>query len=156
MKLNGALSLKGVFNIKHFRGGRLLDEMVVNNTITNAGIAGVAGLINAVGTSTYTYMALGSSATAAVVADTALAAEITSGSLDRIAATATRVTTTVTNDTDQLVKTWSSTATQAVQEVGVFDTSTESAGTMISRATFTAKNLVSGDTLQVTHKIVVS
>jgi hypothetical protein len=37
----------------------------------------------------------------------------------------------------------------------VFDTPT-SGGNMISRATFSVKNLASGDTLQVTHKIVVA
>lgn len=155
MKLQ-ALTLKGIYTFKHYREGRLIDEFVVNNTITNAGKAAVAGLINGVGSTTYTFMAIGSSATVAGATDTALAAEITSPSLDRIAATASRATTTVTNDTDQLVHTFSSTATQTVQEVGIFDTATSSAGTMISRATFAAKNLTSGDTLQVTHKIVVS
>lgn len=155
-KFHGAVTLKGIFTIKHFRLGKLLNEMVVNNTITNAGKAAVAGLMNGVGSTTYQWVAIGSSATAAAAADTALATEITSPSLGKASATASRVTTTVTNDTDQLVHTFSSTATQSVQEVGIFDTSTASSGTMISRATFAAKNLASGDTLQVTHKIAVA
>lgn len=156
MKLNGSqpLNLKGVFTIKHLRGDNVIDEMVIDNTITNSGKATVAGLLNAINSSTFRYMALDSSGTAAAAANTALASEITSPSLDRALATTSRVTGTVTNDTDQLLHTFSSTATQTVRGVGIF--STASGGIMISRATFTAKALESGDTLQVTHKITVS
>lgn len=128
------------------------------NTITSAGKAGVALVISGQhsNANTYKFIGLGSSATAAVVGDTALAGEITSPSLKRVSATASRVTTNVSNDSSRLVHTFSSTATQAVKEVGVFNSATVSGSTMVSRKTITTKNLVSGDTLQVTHTIIVA
>lgn len=148
-------NLKGKFFFVHRdKEGNIKDEFAVDNTITNTGKAAISNLIQGNRTAYFTRIAIGSSSTAAAAANTALAAEITSPSLARVASTASRVTTTVTNDTAQLVHTFTSTATQAVQEVGVFDSA--SGGTMISRTTFTAKNLTSGDTLQITHKIVTS
>jgi hypothetical protein len=156
MILKGAqplLTLKGIFNVRHMRGNKCLSNEDVSNTITTAGFAEVAGLINEVTSIGFKWLAIGSSATAASNANTALAGEITSPSLSRVSATTSRVTTSETNDTAQSVNTYSSTATQAVQEVGLFDSS--SSGVMLSRATFSAKNLVSGDTLQITHKVQV-
>jgi hypothetical protein len=148
--------MKGRFYFVHKdKDGNIKDAFTVDNTITNAGKAAVANLIQGGRTATFKRIELGSSATAALAANTTLAAAITSPSLKRVLSTASIVTTTVTDDTSQLVHTFTSTATQAVKEVGVFDTPT-SGGTMISRTTFTAKNLTSGDTLQVTHKIITS
>lgn len=150
------VTLKGVFEIEHRDArGNVLDRFTIDNTITSAGKAVVAALISNQAGARFTRMALGSSATAAVVGNTTLASEITSPSLKRVSATASRTTTTVTNDTSQLLHTFTSTATQTVQEVGIFDTPT-SGGTMLSRVTFSAKNLTSGDTLQVTHKVIVA
>lgn len=154
MKIN-SVTLKGTYDFIHRdKTGRIIDQFSVDNTITSAAKAALALLIQGNATTKYTRIAIGSSATAAVVGNTTLAAEITSPSLARALSTATRVTTTVTNDTSNLVHTYSSTATQTVQEAGVFDSA--SGGTLLSRVTFTAKNLSSGDTLQVTHKCKVA
>lgn len=155
MKLNGAMKLKGIFTIKHFdRDGQLLSEDTISNTVTSTGKAEIAGLINEATSGGFKWLALDSSSTATTAGFTALASEVTSDSLARAAATCTRVTTTVANDTAQAVHTWSCTATQTVQSAGLFDSS--SSGVMASRATFAAKNLVSGDTLQITHKLAVA
>lgn len=149
-------NLRGVFLLEHRDvEGALKSSYLIDNTITTVGKQEVVSFLRGNRTAAFKYLAIGSSSTAAVVGNTALAAEITSPSLKRIAGTSTAATTNVSNDTSQLVHTWSSTATQSVREIGVFDTGT-SGGTLISRATFTVKNLVSGDTLQATHKIVVS
>lgn len=153
MKLQGNIILKGKFCIRHIRDGEILGEEEINNTVTATGKAEVAGLINEVTSIGFKWLAIGSSSTAATSANTVLAAEITSPSLKRVASTCTRVTTDDTNDTAQLVHTWTSTATQTVQEAGIFDSS--SGGVMLARQTFTARNLAANDTLQVTYKVDV-
>jgi len=120
--------------------------------ITNAGMAEVAGLI---GTDTqgdvtaFDYIAIGTGTTAPSATQTALVSE-----QQRAAATGTRVTTSVTNDTLQLVKdAFSFSGSYAITEVGVFNSS--SGGTMLSRSTFNAVNVTANDTLKVTVKIQV-
>ncbi len=157
--VDGATKLRGVYTLEHRDAkGNLKSYERIFNTITDAGRAGVALLVQGQGNPAegFKFIGLGSSSTAAVVGDTTLASEITSPSLLRITSTASRTTTSVANDTSNLVHTFSSTATQAVQEVGVFNSATVSGSTIVSRKTFAAKNLVSGDTLQVTHTIQVT
>ena len=104
----------------------------------------------------FTYLANGSDSTAASTAQTALIAENgnTYGA-GRASATVTRTTTTFTNDTLQLSKTWSITGNVTVNEVGVFNNS--STGTMLARqVTSSTKNLVNGDAFQVIYKIIIS
>ena len=123
------------------------------NGLTNVGFAEVAGLITLdVGGTAFDYIAIGTGTTAFDPTQTALANEI-----KRKAGTGTRVTTTVTNDTHQLVTTFSSadglTGTSAVTESAEFNAST--GGTMLNRQTFSALNINwdAGDTLQVTWKV---
>ena len=121
-------------------------------TITNAGMAEVAGLIGTDTTGSCTafdYIAIGTGTTAPAATDTALGTE-----QQRAAATGTQVTTTVTNDTLQLVKdAFSFSGDYAITEAGVFNDA--SAGTMLSRTTFSAVNVTADDTLKVTIKIQV-
>ena len=124
---------------------------IPDDLITNVGKAQGAGLLNGVVTSPFTYLAIGIGTAAPAVTDTALASEISTGGGARAAATCTRVTTTVTNDTAQLYKEWTFTASFAVTECGAFDAA--SAGNMLFRQTFTAKNVESGDKFQLTAKI---
>lgn len=150
------VTLKGWYEIEHRDScGNLKEKFSVDNTITTVGKQKVVLYIQGSGTAPFKRIALDSSSTAAAAANTTLAVEITSPSLKRANATVSQATTNVASDTSQLVHTFSSTATQAVYGVGVFDTPT-SGGNLISRATFAVKNLTSGDTLQVTHKIVVA
>lgn len=128
------------------------------NGITDAGRAAVAGLINGVGSvPAFLSIGQGTGTTAFSVSQTALVTGVTAGGAGDsgvhaiAAATASLVTTTVTNDTSQLVGTVSETATIAVAESGVFNATTN--GTMLARQTFTAVNVISGDSLQFTWKI---
>lgn len=145
------LSGNGVFEIEHIRAGQIIDRRKVWNLITDAGKAGVAGLINGVITDFFDYIAIGTGTTAAAAGDTTLQTEITTGGGARALATLTRVTTTVTNDTAQFVLTFAFTATFAVTEAGVLSAS--AAGTLLCRQVFSAVNVVSGDSLQVTYKV---
>jgi hypothetical protein len=124
------------------------------NLITTAGKAGVASRINGDGSeAAFTYLAVGTGTTAADAADTTLETEIVDSGMERAAATASRVTTDVTNDTAQLVKTWTVTGTKAVTECGALNAA--STGTLLGRQVFSAINVVSGDTLAVTYKFDV-
>jgi len=125
------------------------------NGITYAGFAEIAGLmLTDVGGTPFDYVAIGTGTTAFDPSQTALASE-----LIRKAGTGTRVTTTVTNDTAQLVAVFSSgdglSGTSSITESGVFNAST--GGVMLCRQVFTAVNVNwdAGDTLQITWKIQV-
>lgn len=124
------------------------------NLITNTGMAGVASRINGSGAeASFTYIAIGTGTTSAVVGDTTLGTEITTGGGARASATASRVTTDVTDDTARLVLTYNFTSTFAVTEAGALNAA--SVGVLLNRQVFTAVNVVNGDSLQVTIDIDV-
>lgn len=128
------------------------------NLITNAGKAAVASRINGSGSeAVFASIGQGTGTTAAAAGDTALQTEVTasggaaSGVHVVAAATASRTTTTVTNDTATFVGTVSITGTIAVTESGVFNATTN--GTLLARQVFSAINVVNGDSLQYTWNI---
>lgn len=135
-------------------GNEKWDTGWINNGITNAGFAELANLAGNVSTpASFTYLATGSGSTAFAVSQTALVTENSTNGLERAAATVTRQTTTVSNDTLQLVKTFTATgAGGTVEEVGVFNAA--SSGTMLGRATTGTYTLSATDTLVVTYKVV--
>lgn len=123
----------------------------ISNGITNAGKAQMALLAGDATATPFTYLAVGTSNTAFAASQTALQAEITDTGLARAAGTVSRVTTTETNDTFQVTKTWTATGTKTVEEIGVFNDS--SAGTMLGRALTTSKALTNTDQLIGTYKV---
>ena len=135
--------------------GRWTDQLVFNNLVVNAGLAGMASRCNGSGgEAAFTYLAVGTGTTAPAAGNTALETEITDSGLARASATVSRVTTSVSNDTAQLDKTWNVTGTKAVTEAGAFNAA--SSGTMLGRQTFSAVNVANGDTLQVIYKFQMS
>ena len=147
-------TIGGYFKLRHYNAdGLLLEEETVKNTVTDMGKDEVAGLINGTRTGAFTYLAIGTSGTAASSANTGLLTEL-AGGMARVSATCTQVTTDVTNDTARLVHTFSATASYTIQEAGIFDTAT-SGGRILARGTFTGKAMSSGDTLTVTYDIDV-
>lgn len=99
------------------------------------------------------WVATGTSDTAFAVTDTTLGTEITDSGLQRVAVTATRVTTNVANDTTQFVKTFTITGTYTIKEVGIFNAS--STGDMGGRTVLTVpKDVVSGSSYTLTHKTI--
>lgn len=127
--------------------GVLKQSTFIPNTITDVGKAAVAGLINGVVTDFFDYMAIGITTPGA----TALGSEIVTNGGERVATSNSRVTTTVTNDTAQFIGTWTFTGGFAITEAGVF--SAAAAGTMLASQTFSAVNVVSGDSLTITWKV---
>ncbi len=150
LRIRGELEL-----VVRDKEGNIKDVRRLKNLVVNAGKAAVAGLINGIVTTPFTYIAIGTGTTAPAATDTALGNEV-----KRKSATTSRVTTTVTNDTAQLVVTFSSadtlSGTQAITESGVFDSAT--GGTMLCRQTFSALNINwdAGDTLQIIWNIRVT
>ena len=131
--------------------GKVKDHRKLHNLITNVGHAGANGRMSNQGSySPFIYLAIGTGTTAAAATDTALQTEISTGGGARASGTATQVTTTVTNDTTQLVHTWTFTSSFAVTEEGILDAA--STGNLLAHQVFAAVNVVSGDSLQVTHK----
>jgi len=151
-----SVNLVGEYTIELFdKNGKLKDREVKKNLITNVGFAQLALLAGDATAVPFTYLAIGTGTTAAAVTDTTLVTECTTDNLGRAAATVTRTTTTVTNDTLQLAKTftYSGSTLVAIKEYGVFNDS--SVGTMLSRTVgANAKNLEeSGETLVLTYKL---
>lgn len=134
--------------------GKIKDRRLISNTITYAGLAEVAGLLNGATSGPFDYIAVGTGTTGASTSDTTLETEITDSGLARAQGTASRITTAQTNDTAQVTKTFSVTGTKAVTEAGLLDAA--SSGVLLARQTFSAINVVSGDSLQMTWKIQVS
>src|SRR5690242_11346192 len=117
--------------------GRIKESREIRNLVVNAGKAGMASRINGAGSeAAFTFIAIGTGTTAAAATDKTLVTEITTGGGARAAATASRVTTSVTNDTAQDVVTFSFTSSFAVTESGVLNAS--SAGTLLARQVFSA------------------
>lgn len=151
--MNESLSIEGRFEVVLKRDGKVIESRLVKNIITNAGKSEIANLAGNVSSPVaFTYLALGIGTAAADATDTVLGSEITNTGLGRSAATVSRVTTTVANDTLQLVKEWTATGAKAVTEVGAFNNA--STGTMLGRQVFSAINTANGDTLEVTYKFI--
>ncbi len=137
------------------KAGKWKETRLIRNLITSAGKAGAAATINGSGfTAHYDYIATGTGTTAANVADTTLETELAASGLTRAQGTASRITTTVTNDTAQVTKTFTVTGTVAVTEAGLLNAS--SSGVLLARQVFSAINVVNGDSLAITWKIACS
>ncbi len=150
------LRKKGVELKIPFLTGIYKKELVLKNTITDTGLAEMANLFGNVSLPVaFTYLALGTGTTAETTADTALELEVIDSGLARASATVTRETDTVTNDTTQLLHTWTATASKTISELGAFNDAT--AGIMAGRkASFTAIPLDIGDSLQMTYEFIMS
>lgn len=154
------------FNIVQIRGfvqlrlydanGTLLqDTGFQENGITSVGLAALAGLGGNVGSVTaFGYMELGSGSTAFNASQTALVTAITNHGLDRAAATVTRSTSSVTNDTLQFDHTWTASggSSDNILEIGIFNAS--SSGVMLARKVTTSTAVASGQSLAVTYKVI--
>ena len=96
------------------------------------------------------FIAMGTGATGAArtaaVTDTALSAEHET----RATGTSSTVTTSVTNDTYQVVGTVTATTSRSVDEAGQFDVVTSSSGNMFTSFTFNVISLNTGDSIQFT------
>lgn len=116
--------------------------------LVNAGKAVVTGRIKAAGIAEPTYIGWGTGGGSAVESATGLT---TPSAEARTNGTSTQQTTTVTNDTYQVVGTVVSASQQDIDEAALFTASTS--GTMFILGDFTAIPLEIGDSIQFTFKI---
>jgi len=146
------LKMKGWIDIKITRINGTVEEFTVYNSIMNAGFAQLALLAGDASATPFTYLALGTSSTAVAPSQTALQAEIVDSGLARVSATVSRVTTTQTNDTLQLVYTWTASGTKTIEEIGIFNASS----VMLARALTGTTTVNNGDEFQATYKVKFS
>lgn len=119
--------------------------------ITNAGQAIVTNRMIGAGTEPK-FVMWGTGAGTAAVADTTLFTETTDEA--RTTGTSSRVTTTVTNDTYQVVGTITvATAGKTITNVGLFDVVTASSGNLYFKSDFTGLALLVGDSITFTIKV---
>lgn len=99
------------------------------------------------------YIAVGSSNQAEDDTDTGLITEITTSGCGRAQVTPTIETETDTDDTMQLVKAWTVTGAETVQEIGVLNAA--AAGTLIARSVVAPSvGVADGDTLNGLYKVI--
>lgn len=155
MKIKDTQETHGVFRlVAHNPDGSLrFDTGELHNLGMTVRLPVISGLYVGSGSQTaFTYLALGSSATAVSAGQTTLVAEITTLGLGRASATASRVTTTSTNDTSQLAYTWTASGNATVNEIGYFNAS--SGGVMGGRALTGTLTVANGVLLTATYKII--
>lgn len=120
------------------------------DVVTNAGRAHIAGLLsNTVAPPADYFIAWGTGAGTAAVADTTLFTEVDA----RVSSVESRVTTTITNDTAQFVATLTAAAARSITNAGVWTAST--AGTLIQKSDHASVPLLANDSIQYTFKIQV-
>lgn len=116
---------------------------------TNAGKAILANRLMGLGTEPK-YFGWGTGLTTATAADTSLNAEAPETSTTKVTGVSSRVTTTVANDTYQVVATVTASAIRSITEVGLFDAA--AAGSLYFRGNISAINANPGDSFTFTIK----
>lgn len=131
----------------------LQDTGWIDNLGMNGRLAVISGLYGNVGSETaFSYLALGTSATAVSATQTALVAELTTLGLARASATVTQATTTATNDTTVFAYTWTASGSTTVNEIGYFNAA--SSGVMGGRALTGALVMNVSIQLIATYKVI--
>lgn len=133
---------------------RVADPEEVDNILLNVGRVqahkqcyGTTGL----GTNGFNYIALTNDATAPAASNTTLTSEIAANGLTRAQGTVTLASGSGNQTT--VDKTFTATGSQSCQQTALFDAS--SSGNMNHHATFTQRNLITNDTIQVTFTITL-
>jgi hypothetical protein len=127
--------------------GNQQEHLNMATVFANAGKAILTNRIKGAGTEPL-FVAWGTGAGTAAIADTTL---FTESAEARTSGTSTQQTTTVTNDTYQVVGTITATGTRAITNAGLLDAST--VGNLFVKGDFATINLASGDSIQFTIKI---
>lgn len=117
--------------------------------LTNAGKAIIPNRILGSGTEP-AYLAWGTAAGTAAATDTTLFTETGTRQLG----TSSRVTTTVSNDTYQVVGTLTAAGTVTITNAGLFDDAT--VGNLFVKGDFTGVDLTAGESIQFTWKVTFS
>ena len=127
--------------------------------LSNAGRALLTSLMKLAGVEPK-YMGWGTGAGTSAATDTTLFTEtalnLSTTTGTRQTGTSSQVTTSVTNDTYQLVATFTASAAGTVTNIGCFDNSSIGSGNLLVKGDFTGVALNSGDSLSATIKLQFS
>lgn len=120
--------------------------------VTNVGLSIITNRLKGVGGAEPSWIDWGTDATTAAATDTALGVP---GGEARVAGTSTQETTTVANDTYQVIGTMTESGGGAtITEAGLFDANTS--GNMFVSADFTGVVLANSESIQFTFKVQFS
>lgn len=152
IKLRGCIEL-GVYNAAN---GELVDYRRIDNTIVTAGRRWVLEKIGSFSnqTNSINAIAVGTSTTAPATSDTALGSEITA-TVGRLTI-GTFTTTNLTSSTPSWraeVQFATDQSTGTLGEAALFNTSSATAGTMLSRVTFSTISKATSNTLSISYTI---
>lgn len=125
--------------------GKVKEERDLKNLVVSTGLNYICSRMKDATATAMSHMAIGTGTTAAAAGDTALGTQLDIQSL---------TSTTVSTNTIAYVASFGTGLTGAVTESGIFNAA--SAGTMLCRVVFSAVNLSSTDTLQVTWTLTLS
>lgn len=141
------LKLKGKLNIVVTgEDGSVKDTREVDNLVVTSGITFIAARIGTSPPTAMTHMAVGTGATAAAAANTALGTESARVTLQS--------TTSGTSTVVYVANFPAGTGTAALTEAGIFNAA--SAGTMLCRTTFSVINKGANDTMTITWTITLA
>lgn len=130
------------------KDGNIKVQKTVPNLVVTEGKRVIASRLVGTASAIMSHMAVGTSSTGQVAADTTLGAEI---ALSRTALTSG---TSSNNEVTYIATFPAGTGTGAITEAGIFNAST--AGSMICRTTFAVVNKDIGDALTINWKITIS
>jgi len=153
-QLKDSITAKGFYRLEIREDGKVVARSPWHkNLITNLGYQNyIVGSLGAIaGSSQIAYAALGTGG-APVATDTALSGEITDVAGMRIALTPSAVS----SKTLQLTGSLNSniiTTTHAISNIGLFDRSTTSAGTIMAGNTYASSSLATNQTISLTYQI---
>lgn len=122
----------------------------------NSGRAVVTGRLLGVTQAVPNQQGWGTGVGTTAAADTTLFSEVNPGGLTtgtRTTGTMSQVTTTTTNDTEQVVATITATAALAITNGGLFDNATIGIGTLWFKNDFATVNVAINDAIQFTNKV---
>ena len=142
------IKAKGIVNLVLTDEFGNVKQELTENLVVSAGLAFIASRMKDATATVMSHMAIGTNATAAAAAQTALITELARAALT----STTIVTTTVANDTVQFVATFAAgSGTGAIVEAGILNAST--GGTMLARTVFSVINKGASDSLTITWKV---
>tara|TARA_B110000908_G_scaffold57895_1_gene70552 strand:+ start:7375 stop:7794 length:420 start_codon:yes stop_codon:yes gene_type:complete len=136
------MGIKGKLTIELIRNKKVVETQTVDNIIVTTGKGLVAQLVSGVGTS-FTHMAIGSTATAEAIGDATLGGEV-----GRVLLTGKTVASNVISFVGDFP---AGTGTGTIVEGGIFNAS--SGGVMLNRATFSAVSKTASDALKITWDV---
>jgi hypothetical protein len=142
-----SMGLKGSYRLENMRTGQIVETP---NTIVTVGKSSTATLLGSgLSVDPFGHIAIGIGSSTIAAGDTELGSEAY-----REASANSLTTTAVTNDTLQMIGSFSVDATKTINEAAVLNAGT--AGSMLSRSVFSDISAVSGDSINVTYNIQVS